>query len=218
MCFHLTSFWQASCAIWLQGTLSRRTAVCQDDLPLLASLQVKPCYCLLTLLKYKPHHLLRISPLSVLLATNPLPNCHCCSPQLRCTANESKQKWLVQGLQLQANADIIPLTGPNTMAGIIRTIQYLPQALQYVAHHCKHLEELSLRLSQAASSRRGGAWDHPSLLKRPHFKLSQFWSHCTSLQSLTLVNVPSRYGWLYAVDVDPYGAMHWCIWCHALRV
>lgn len=131
----------------------------------------------------------------------PLANCQCCSHQVRCAANESKQKWLVQGLQLQANADTVPLPGANTMAGIIRTIQYLPQALQYVACHCKHLEELSLRLSQIASSRRGGAWDHPSLLKRPHFRLSQFWSHCTSLRSLTLVNVPSRYGWLYALDV-----------------
>lgn len=114
---------------------------------------------------------------------------------------KANTKSLVQGLQLQANADTVPLPGANTMASIIRTIQYLPQALQYVAHHCKHLEELSLRLSQIASSRRGGAWHHPSLLKRPHFKLSQFWSHCTSLQSLTLVNVPSRYDCLCALDV-----------------
>lgn len=130
-----------------QGTLSRRTAVCQDDLPLLASLQ---------------------------------------------------------GLQLQADADTVPLPSANTMAGIIRTIQYLPQALQYVAHHCKHLEELSLRLSQVASSKRGSAWDHPSLLKKPHFKLSQFWSHCSSLQSLTLVNVPSR---LLGMDDSSFQAL-----------
>ncbi len=200
------SFWQASCVILLQGTLSRRTAVCQDDLPLLASLQVYPCSRLLRLLMYCASTNLVSSCAShhcpcCLHTTNPLANCHCCSPQLRCAANESKQKWLVQDLQLQANADTVPLPGANTMASIIRSIQYLPQALQYVAHRCKDLEELSLRLSQVASSRRGGAWDHPSLLKRPHFKLSQFWSHCTSLQSLTLVNVPSRYGWLYALDV-----------------
>lgn len=154
------------------------------------------------LCKHKPHQLLLTSPLSVLLAYN-LPNCQLSLLQTSSGAQQMKanRMSLLQDLQLQANADTIPLPGADIMAGIIRTIQYLPQALQYVAHHCKHLEELSLRLSQVASSRRGGAWDHPSLLKRPHFRLSQFWSHCTSLQSLTLVNVPSRYGWLYALDV-----------------
>ena len=100
----------------------------------------------------------------------------------------------MQGVQMQACADTVPLPGSGITSHIIKTIEYLPQALQYVAHNCQHLEELSLRLSQAASGRNGSASDHPSLLKRPHFRLSQFWSHCTSLQSLTLVNVPSRYG------------------------
>ena len=66
----------------------------------------------------------------------------------------------------------------------------------YIAHNCTHLEELSLKLLGQAlvnSSRGNNIWDHPSLLKRPHFRLSQVWSHCTSLRSLTLVNIPSRY-------------------------
>ena len=169
--------------------------MCQDDLPLLASLQLRPCLLTLLIASASTNLISSCVPhlcLCYLHTPHPLANCHCCSHQFRCAANESKQKWLVQGLQLQADADTVPFPSANTMAGILRTIQYLPQSLQYVAHHCKHLEELSLRLSQVAGSKRGGAWDHPSLLKRPHFKLSQFWSHCSSLQSLTLVNVPSR--------------------------
>lgn len=98
----------------------------------------------------------------------------------------------LQGLHSQANADSVPVPSSETTSDITKTIKYLPQALQYVAHNCRQLRELSLRLTQAASGKRGGAWDHPSLLKRPHFKLSQFWSHCKSLHSLALVNVPSR--------------------------
>ena len=77
---------------------------------------------------------------------------------------------------------------------LLRSIRYISQALQYIARNCKHLGELSLWLPNLpASSNRGGPLDHPSLLKRPHFKLTQLWSHCQRLQRLTLVNVPSRY-------------------------
>ena len=92
-------------------------------------------------------------------------------------------------------ADRLP-ADPACPISLIKTLQYLPQALQYIACSCKHLQELSLRLSQAASNNKGGAWDHPSLLKRPHFKLSQFCSQCTTLQSLVLVNIPSRYAFI----------------------
>lgn len=92
-------------------------------------------------------------------------------------------------------------TGPHKLirstsntVELLRSIRYISQALQYIARNCKHLEELSLWLPNLpASSNRGGPLDHPSLLKRPHFKLTQLWSHCQHLQRLTLVNVPSRY-------------------------
>ena len=103
----------------------------------------------------------------------------------------------LQDIQLQAaGADRVPLPGPNILSDVLRVIQYLPQALMYIAHNCTHLEELSLKLLGQAlvnSSRGNNIWDHPSLLKRPHCRLSQVWSHCTSLRSLTLVNIPSRY-------------------------
>lgn len=102
----------------------------------------------------------------------------------------------MQDTQLQAaGADKVPLPGTNILSDVFRVIQYLPQALMFIAHNCTHLEELSLKLlSQALvnSSKGNNIWDHPSLLKRPHFRLSQVWSHCTSLHSLTLVNIPSR--------------------------
>ena len=99
----------------------------------------------------------------------------------------------VQETHQQATASDKPPADPTCPSALIKTLQYLPQALQYIAHNCKHLQELSLRLTQAASNNRGGVWDHPSLLKRPHFKLSQFCSQCSTLQSLVLVNIPSRY-------------------------
>ena len=99
----------------------------------------------------------------------------------------------MQGLQAQANAGIVPLPGAHSNLNIVRSLQYLPQALQFVAHNCKHLEQLTLRLAQCTNHKRGGAWDHPSLLKRPQFNFSQFCDLCPKLQSLTLLNVPSRY-------------------------
>ncbi|KAL3147012.1 hypothetical protein ABBQ38_014978 [Trebouxia sp. C0009 RCD-2024] len=99
----------------------------------------------------------------------------------------------LQDIQLRASVNSGTLPGSNILADVLRVIEYLPQALLYIAHNCEHLEELSLKLlSQATANSRGSVWDHPSLLKRPHFRLSEVWRHCTRLHSLTLVNIPSR--------------------------
>lgn len=99
----------------------------------------------------------------------------------------------LQDIQLRASTSSISPPGSNILSDVLRVIEYLPQALLYIAHNCKHLRELSLKLfSQATANSRGSVWDHPSLLKRPHFRLSEVWSHCTRLHSLTLVNVPGR--------------------------
>lgn len=110
-------------------------------------------------------------------------------PIVSCTT----QHRALQDIQLRASTSSISPPGSNILSDVLRVIEYLPQALLYIAHNCKHLRELSLKLfSQATANSRGSVWDHPSLLKRPHFRLSEVWSHCTRLHSLTLVNVPGR--------------------------
>ena len=171
--------------------MSRRSKVSQDDLPLLASLQVSlhPQASLehslnrayLQFISYG----LQCSTFSVL------------PPAICFLQQQPTQQHLcyLQDMQLQAGVDGDVAPGPNILSDVLRVIQYLPQALMYVTHNCTHLKELSLTLLSPAavnSSRGGNTWDHPSLLKRSHFRLGQMWSRCTNLHSLTLVNVPSR--------------------------
>ena len=136
--------------------------------------------------------------ISQLTGRKPVP--HCTLPPGSCFTLflQAVQSHSTQGSTGESSSSS---TGPNKLVRstsntveLLRSIRYISQALQYIARNCKHLEELSLWLpSLPASSNRGGPLDHPSLLKRPHFKLTQLWSHCQHLQRLTLVNVPSRY-------------------------
>ena len=191
----------ASTFFALQAVLSRRSKVSQDDLPLLASLQVSKRFFLKDNLRIQPKfpqrqcaHRTAAVQLTQLLD-------HFCFklqgsyvPIAPCQNICKHRVPLLQDIQLQAGAAKATSPASNILSDVLRVIQYLPQALMYIAHNCTHLKELSLELlSQSTVNSRGNSvWDHPSLLKRPHFRLSQVWSHCTSLHSLTLVNIPSR--------------------------
>lgn len=185
----------ASTCFALQAVLSRRSKVSQDDLPLLACLQVSKTFSPQTQpslrilnMQCSSRSCSAVSHLSFKLQGS----CPQLAPIRTCTKHSLP---LLQDIQLQSDAAKAALPGSNILSDVLRVIQYLPQALMYIAHNCPHLKELSLELlgqSAANSSRGNSVWDHPSLLKRPHFRLSEVWSHCTSLHSLTLVNIPSR--------------------------
>ena len=148
--------------------MKRCATVTQDDLPLLLQLQVRiACKCCLLQLEFQR-------------AVNTVQKF------------DKHASWLMLTQAAQTNPSPTASSSANAY-DLIRSIKYISQALQYIARNCKHLEELSLWLpASPASSNRGGPLDHPSLLKRPHFKLTQLWGHCQMLKSLTLVNVPSR--------------------------